>query len=189
MNAKRRSSRPSRIVLLVEDQLTERFARKVLYRFKYKPRDIAIIPYPVGTSSAKQWVQQKYPEELKNQRSKFAYQNLAILIVTDADQQTVGERMRELDDHLKTQSVPNRKPDEPVAFWIPKWSIETWLLYFHLGQILDESIRLKHQFQSCDFKAVAERFADEYRDHKAGVVLATQPSLIPAYSEFTRFSL
>ena len=79
----------ARIVLLCEDQDTNRFVRRFLSHRNFKARDIHTVALPDGRQSGEQWVRTRYPAELKAIRGR---QNAFLLAVVDADNQTSEAR-------------------------------------------------------------------------------------------------
>jgi len=181
--------RGTRITVLVEDELLDRFARRTLENLGYHPREIRVVPgYPrAGHGSAKNWVDNRYPQEAKTCRQKSDSQRVALLIGTEADQMTVAERSELLAAALSNARMEPRKRDEPIAHWIPRWSIETWGLAL-TGQSVNEETRYKNtaQAKGIDWKAVAGAFVEDYGKPPADRV-ASLPSILAAYRETDRF--
>jgi hypothetical protein len=175
-----------RVAILVEDRLLERFARRVLTELGFASHELRVIPgYPHGKGSGKQWVAQQYLAEVPAQRRAANHQKVALLVGTDADNLSVDARARQLADALKTANEPAREAHERIIHWIPKWSIETWLLHL-LGNLpVDETKSLKKRFTAAtrvEWNTIATKFVDEYHNRPSD----TLPSLSSTYSETDR---
>ncbi len=176
-----------RVTIVVEDERLERFSRNVLLEFGFNRHELRVVPYPVGRGSAKDWVEKQYPTEVRVLRSK-AYQKLALLVGTDADERSVAERLSSLAHALQDQDLPARMDDERIVIWVPKWNIETWMLYF-LGDPRDEDHDYKHDVKKPDFAVLAKAFATEYRQFNDDDSMDTLPSLRVAYGETERLGV
>ncbi|MGA2797002.1 MAG: hypothetical protein ABSE63_05465 [Thermoguttaceae bacterium] len=176
-----------RIVLLVEDRMLERFARAILVKLGFNSRDFRLIPYPVGTNT-KQWVTQQYPIEIKTYRQKVNYQpNIALLVGTEADEQTVIQRNNYLSASLQVADIAPRQVQESIVLWVPKWHVETWILFLS-GQNVNEDQSYKHDVNNPDFGLVANKFADKYREFQSDSNINVLPSLKNAFQETMRLN-
>ncbi len=99
------------------------------------------VPYrairPIGTfphkGSGKQYVQQKFPEELQKIRQKRG-ENVALVVVQDADNEACNICVRRYAFETK----------DPVFIIIPKWSIDTWVRFLeNAEQFCDENTTYK----------------------------------------------
>jgi hypothetical protein len=176
-----------RITILVEDETLERFARGVLLEFGFSRHELRVISYPVGKGSMKDWVENQYPDQVKTLRSK-AYQQIGLLVGTDADENTVQQRMNKLAEALQNANMAAREDNERIVLWVPRWNVETWILHF-LGDTRDEDTNYKAEVKKPNFVVVAQAFVEEYREWKGDDTIATLPSLTNAYSETQRFEL
>ncbi len=176
-----------RITILVEDQALERFSREILLKLGYSRRELRVTPYCVGQGSAKDWVGREYLVEVRRMRSK-PYQDLGLVVGTEADEQTVIQRDNRLSTDLQAAGVAPRNGDERIVLWIPKWNVETWLLYF-AGDVRDENQNYKNDVKKPDYREVATAFVAEYRKYKQGNTIHTQPSLKMAYKETDRLGV
>ncbi len=164
-----------RVQILVEDEALERFAREALLRFGFSRHELRVTPYPVGQGSARDWVDRQYPVEVRTLRAK-AYQKVGLVVGTDADELTVQQRADRLARTLADNRMPPRAGQERIVLWIPKWNIETWLLYF-AGHPVDEDHDYSHRLNNPDYCAAAAAFVEEYRQYKRNATTQTQPSL------------
>jgi hypothetical protein len=182
-----------RVVLLVEDEALECFGRRVLLRFGYRRRDIYAKRAPKGRGSGKDWVTRNYPVEVRTHRRTSSYQeNIEIVVGIDADEIAVEERGRKLDAALENAGLERRRPDEKICLFIPKWNIETWIVYLS-GIAVDEArddYKNHPNVRNVDYVRLAEAFVDSFRSWKQGTVDDTMPlSMIMTFAEMKRFGL
>ena len=93
-----------RIMIIVEDEALERFSREVLLKFGFGRHELRVTIYPVGQGSTKDWLDKQYHVEVRTMRSK-AYQNLGLVIGTDADEATVNHRTNRLATALQDEGL------------------------------------------------------------------------------------
>ncbi|HEX2571558.1 MAG TPA: hypothetical protein VH877_18500 [Polyangia bacterium] len=121
-------ARDLRYVVLGEDTAHGNFVRRWLIAEGVEPRNIRLIPPPAGTGGAgDEHVKRKYPEEVAYYRRRANAQRVALVIVIDADRETVRHRQRQLDEALSENQSPPRADPERIAILVPKRNIETWL--------------------------------------------------------------
>lgn len=180
----RKGTKGVRVAIVVEGEALERLCRQVLLELGYGRRELFVTPYPVGRGSAKDWVNSQFAVEVAKRRSKAKQDGLAILVGTDADELTVAKRVRQLEESLTANGMSARQDGEQFAFWIPKWNVETWLLYF-AGDRRDEEANYKNQARNVDYSVAATSFVSEYRNSKTDEP-DTLPSLLAAYNETNR---
>jgi hypothetical protein len=89
----------TQIVILCEDRQQEIFARKYFEARGINRRKITPIICPSGKQSGEQYVRERYTEEVKTFRRKQR-ENRALVIVIDADTQSVTNRLKQLDQQL-----------------------------------------------------------------------------------------
>lgn len=176
-----------RVTLLVEDEALERFARSTLAEFGFIRRAVRTVPYPDG-KNAKQWVTQKYPGEVRAYRREANHQKVALLVGTDADEQTVRQRRDALDAALQETAAPPREAQERIAQWIPKWHVETWILFLSHEEV-DESQNYKHAVKKPDFDAVGKEFVRQFRESQGDPDATALPSLRVAFKETERLNV
>ncbi len=151
-----------RIAIVVEDRMLERFVRESLLLLGYHRREIRVECAPSGEGSGKNWVSSRLVREVKALRVK-ADQQLAVLAGTDVDELEILERERQLSNALNEDGTGDRKPNERIAYWLPRWSIETWLKHLS-GEKVDEVTRYKHQVKKPNYKGLAGVFIECYRN-------------------------
>ena len=178
---------PVRLTLLVEDRRHERFTRMVCKQLGFDPRKMIVAPYLVGRGSAKQRVTQTIPVFVRQHRSRSGHQkDIALLVVTDADELEVAARRNQLDDALNAAGITPRAADERIVLWIPKWHIETWLKHF-AGEVVVEAEPYSYKASPQKERDGADGFFREYQPWKTDPQkLATLPSLKEAYKESER---
>lgn len=129
-----------RVWILCEDRQTERFLRRLCERYGVQA---TVRPAPSGLGAAEAWVRNNYAEYVRKRRSKNFQTNLGLLIAIDGDNLGVTARLEQLDEQLDLEGIPRRGSDEPVAIFVPTWSIETWLAHLHGTEGIDETKSLK----------------------------------------------
>lgn len=174
-----------RIVIVVEDESLERFSRDALLQLGFSRNELRVTPYHAGRGSAKDWVDKQYPIEVRAMRSKAYQKGLRLVIGTDADEGTVTRRANRLAATLEKAGLPPRDRNERIVLWIPKWNVETWILYF-AGDVRDEDNNYKNEVKKPDYWATAKAFVAQYRDYRRNDTIHTQPSLKSAYHETKR---
>jgi len=113
-------SKASQITVLCEDKAHELFVRRFLKKgWGVKPRAIRVPPYPNGKGSGKKHVEDNISLEAEALRRRQA--SAILLVVQDADEHTV-EQVR---GNLDNKTEPHRAANEPIAYIIPKWHIQT----------------------------------------------------------------
>lgn len=176
-----------RVTIIVEDEALERFSREVLIEFGFSRHELRVEKCPAGKGSAKDWVNKRYPVEVQIMRSK-AHQNLGVVVGTDVDELSVIQRAGRLAEALQNADVEARRGNEQIVFWMPKWNIETWILYFS-GDVRDEDGNYKDSVRNPDYPNAARAFFEEYRNYKVSTEIETQPSLRSAYEETKRLNV
>ena len=96
-----------RVVILVEDETLECFARNALARFGHSRHKMRVYRSPLARN-AKQWVTQQYPGRVQLYR-RNATEQVALLVGTDADEQTMQQRHDALDAALRQADMPPRE--------------------------------------------------------------------------------
>lgn len=122
-------SRASEYIILHEDKLHLVFVQYFLKKLGVHYRLIRAIPCPKGKGSGEQHVRTRYPEELKAYRSRAVRARTVLIVVIDADSDSLEDHNRELDNSARGNGVEPRTPQENVVHLIPKRNIETWLAY------------------------------------------------------------
>ncbi|MBK6518439.1 MAG: hypothetical protein IPM79_17070 [Polyangiaceae bacterium] len=178
-----------RLDILCEDRRTERFVRQLCERSSIQVLEVHSAPSARGDASA--WVRLNYPIYAAKLRSKNFQRKRGLLVVIDGDNHGFAARKIELDEQLKAAHVPPRAPADPIAIFVPTWSIETWLSELcGRGPVL-ESQPLKDASADRDLwadgqseKACLQTAANAWRK-----IPTSLPSLEDAYSEGSRFQM
>lgn len=171
------------VTLLVEDRALQRFAHEVLMQLGFHRKEVSISPYPVGKGSAKQWVEQRYPIEVRTYRRK-ARKGIALLVGVEADEKTARQEFASLAKQLTDAELPARGAKERICIWIPKWHVETWILHL-LGADVNENKNYKNDVKKPNYRAVAKAFVDRFRGED-GTDPKSLPSLQTAFEETKR---
>lgn len=161
------------------------FARRVAKWLGFTGKyDIHVDQSPSGYGAAEKYVRDQYPPSVKALRNRKTRAESFLLVITDADKLTVHDRLKQLEDKLSSDGQSPRTHDEPIAVWVPKWSIETWVLYL-CGTDVTEARSLKNTTNTLNFDEAAGEYFQQYKDEhrRANDCL---PSLLLAYSETKR---
>ncbi len=110
-------------MVLSEDRTLERFVRECLHALRVQTHEIRFLSSPAGRGSAKQWIDREYPAQVQAHRRR-GFENIALVVATDADEQTVKERVQRLADVLQEAGREARASQEQIAIWVPRWHIE-----------------------------------------------------------------
>jgi hypothetical protein len=133
-----KSSRVYAIVVL-EDARHAILIRRYLKKRGMGERDMRIERSPSG--DAKVWVRKTFVKEVNVYRTRHA--KTALIVMIDADTQTVQEMWRQLDQALEDSGKPRVDLErEQIARLVPKRNIETWILCLN-EQAADEDADYK----------------------------------------------
>ena len=136
-------SKPSQIVVLVEDQRQQRFVRKYLARKGSDGSAIRQIALPAGKGSGEQYVREKYADEVDVFRKRNTRAITWLVVAIDADVLDLAARARQLAEKLTDRGLPRRNDDEAIVHLIPKRNIETWILCL-TAEVVDEETDYRH---------------------------------------------
>ncbi len=178
-------SKASQIIILCEDKAHEVFVKHFLKKgWGVKPRAIRVPPYPSGKGSGKKHVEDNISREAEALRRR--HPSTILLVIRDADELSVDQAKADLEDRIE----PPRDDNEPIAFIIPKWEIETWIAYLDGNPNVDESDKetYKNKYakiaESKDVHPFVDKLADDCKKNRP---LASAPdSLQKACIEFVR---
>jgi hypothetical protein len=119
-------SKASQIIVLCEDKAQDIFVRRFLKKGWNVPRrSIRVVDYPGEKGSGKKHVEDRLPDEVSAFRSRASHASTVLLVVRDADEDSVQEVETRLDGLLDS----TRRVNEKIVYLIPKWHIETWLAH------------------------------------------------------------
>ena len=126
-------TKPSWIYVLAEDQRQRQFIYRFLATAGFNLRQISFELSPSGQGSAEQRVRENFPRlarKCRARNARHARPSTGMFVILDADKRSVQERLDELDAALISENQPSYDSErDTIARLIPKWSIETWILY------------------------------------------------------------
>ncbi|WRH68413.1 MAG: hypothetical protein RSE13_09545 [Planktothrix sp. GU0601_MAG3] len=177
------SQRRVQIVILCEDRQQEVFARHFLkmrgFTGPFRPNIC-----PKGSQSGEQYVRTQYVAEVKAYRQNRNRISIGLVVLIDADNGTLQERLNQLTNALGEDSQPDRRSDEAIAIFIPKHNIETWI-HFLQGEVVNEEDKYaKFQNNEAFCKPSVENLAKEC--HSQGLSENAPDSLRAACRELQR---
>lgn len=129
-------SEPLRITLLCEDRRQEQFFASICEEHGWRVIDRHVAPR--GRGSAEQWVRKQISTRVQLHR-RWRRENRALLVGIDGDKVGVSRRREELDTELRDRGLAPISSGEAIAVLVPTWSIETWILFLHHGQVVPET--------------------------------------------------
>ncbi|MEG3969660.1 hypothetical protein QUA00_18865 [Microcoleus sp. T2B6] len=188
------------VTILCEDIDQERFIRQYLICCGLDDRKIKDFGNPKGKTikNNNALILKHYPELIKSYRSR-KYRNIAVVVMIDADEDSLDDRMRSLnialDETAGNLNKDPRLPNEKVAIFVPARNIETWFYYINNnmeGQECNENTDYKDKKMSAEerielAKRAAKKLAREICHQ--GVDRITLPSLRYACRELQRLQL
>lgn len=160
-------NRPSKVVVIAEDDRTHRFIWAFLKRLNYKGHHYQ--PRRLPSGCGEQFVHKEFAKEVAALRSRAA--STVLIAVVDADNGTVDERFRQLAGSLRDKGMAERSDTEPIAILVPKRNIETWI-YSLTGQPVNEADNYKPRLGS----AGDARIADSVRQAAHAFYELTRPN-------------
>lgn len=113
-----------------------------------------------------------YPTAVKDYR-RFASENIILLVMIDADEKTIQERLREFDEKLDSEKArlnqPTRLDNEKILLFVPIRNIESWFYYIetqaeHIETKADSSGKLisyKNQSINQDISKLVNRLKND----------------------------
>lgn len=185
-------SRASDIIILCEDRLQEVFVRRFLKQGRgIRQPPIRPVPYPHGGSggAGEKHVRDNYPNQLKAYRDRSAKAKTILIVVLDADVDTVQVHHNELEAACQQArpAISARQANEAVIHVIPKWHIETRLAYLDDVRVSeDRQYKPDYAFKGCESSChpLVDKLAAACKN---GQRLTNPPdSLVQACREFDR---
>lgn len=182
------------VTILCEDIDQERFIREYLSCRGLDDRKIKDFGNPKGRDikNNNALILKHYPELIKSHRTR-KHRNLAVVVMIDADEDSVSDKMRslhkKLDEAAGNLNKDTRLPNEKVAIFVPARNIETWFYYIMEGQECNEINKYKDDNMSAEeriklAKSAAKKLAREICPQGADRI--TLPSLRYACRELQR---
>jgi hypothetical protein len=172
-------NRPSQIIVLAEDDNQLRLINRHLRKRGYTHHQIRRVKCGGLTR-----LYEEFPTEVEAFRQVLSRRSGALLIVADADDLTVAERIAILDAKLAEASHPARQRDEPIFFVVPRRNIETWIFYL-TGNAVDEGSDYKPRCTPSTVDEAAPIFAARTWPRQAQPD-DTPPSFLAACEELWR---
>ena len=185
------------VTILCEDIDQERFIRQYLICRGLDDRKIKDFGNPKGRviENNNALIVKHYPDLMKSHRRR-KYRNLAVVVMIDADEDSLSDKMRslhkKLDEAAGNLNKDTRLPNEKVAIFVPARNIETWFYYIMEGQECNEITKYKDDNMSAEeriklAKSAAKKLATEICPQ--GVDRITLPSLRYACTELQRLQI
>jgi len=178
-------SNPARVVVLAEDQCQQRFALRYLECLDYSVHDVRFIRLPSGRGSGEQYVRKAYPKEVAVHRRRAVRARKALVVLIDADRESVVLRRSQLADELSRADLDPRSDAERIAHLIPKRNIETWILCLS-GETVDEATDYRPNKNISPRIGPAAATFFEWSRPKALVPERCIPSLSESFAEIRR---
>lgn len=136
------SERYTEIVILCEDFQHFIFAKTFLEECGIDSRRIRLVLLP-KKGAGESFVKREYPREVKSFRQFSSKKHIGLVVMMDADSGSVQEHFVQLDRSLRARNLEARSPKERIGIFIPKWHIETWIMFLE-GKDVDEKIKYPH---------------------------------------------
>lgn len=180
------SSRSSEIILLCEDQAQERLTRNYLKRCNVQHLEHVLKPNLSGGYAR---LLDLFPGEFRACRQRHKTKaNTLLVVVIDADNETVESRRRQLYERAETAGLEGSKDNDPIVLLIPKRHIETWICAL-LGMTVTEEQNCKSLIAPAkeDFRRAAQSLFEWSRPNAApGPTLQCIPSLITSLPDWRK---
>jgi hypothetical protein len=149
------ADRYTEVVVLCEDIMHLNFVRRYLILRGIQSRRIRGSVAPPGRGAGAQYVIERYPIEVKALRSR-PHVRAGLVVVVDADNLPVEERVRQLDRSL---GQPAREDAERIGILTPKRNIETWIFYL-LGNTVNDDDDYKNRVSPSALKEAVAAFGN-----------------------------
>ncbi len=153
--------RELRVTILCEDIAHHRFIREYLICQGIDKRNI--LDFGNVKSRNNGSVLRHYPDMVREYRRKKNHQNIALIVMLDADGESPEYRLRAFDIKLdpgKTRlNQKTREDSERTAIFIPARNIETWIHYSLGGADCNEDDDYKKYYIADDAGKAAKIFA------------------------------
>lgn len=155
------SDRVSKAVLLCEDQEHERLVFAFLKRCGIRSPGRLVLPRiasELRSGGNVGWVLEEFPKELRAFRNRQSKAKSLLIVVVDADNQSVTDRRNQLNDRAQQADLESAKASESVAILVPKRHVETWIRFL-LGEYVTEvdDCKANQQLSKDQFRQAADR--------------------------------
>lgn len=172
------------VIVLCEDVKHMTFILRYLRRLGFNNRQIHSRLPRSGRGAGEQWVRERYPAEVKAQRSRANHTSASLIAVIDADTLSVDERRQQLEATLDRSGLAPRDAKERISIVIPRRNIESWV-HFAEAREIDETTDLKLRYK--DTKACRDAADAAVEVCRSGSdEAAAPPSLVAACRELRR---
>jgi hypothetical protein len=151
------------LILICENGEHERFARCAFLKLGFHRRELRFSLSPAGRGAAEQWVRKQYADEVRAYRRKVGHLQVGLVVLIDADRETVAQRERRLADELRHSRQQERQARERIVHWTPRRHIETWVAFLR-DHTVDEEMDCKSLVSTDDIRPAAESFVQMYRE-------------------------
>jgi hypothetical protein len=182
------SERIVSVIILAEDVRSANFLRRYVKHLGSRINQRQIRVDTCSHGSGEQYVRQKYPIEVAEQRRcvNGGFKSAALLVHIDADTETVSVEHRLLAKELKKTGQAPRESTEHIAIVVPRRHTETWL-HGLCGTSVTEGQDCKRELKDHDSKiANAAKELFQLTRHNAPPPPQNLPALNPAILELRR---
>lgn len=133
-------AKPSQVIVLIEDDRHKQFVFRYLRRIGLEIHQMRFEQCPPGEGSGEQWVRERFLLEVQVCRRRRAHAETKLIVVIDADNLSVQERLMQLDRKLQeAHADPIRPEAEQIARLVPRQNIETWILCLNHNAVNEET--------------------------------------------------
>jgi hypothetical protein len=132
-------SKPSRVIVLLEDDHHNRLINRYLIKCGWERHEIRIYRSPAGEGSAESWVRKEFVKQTNVYRIRQARAQSALIVMIDADTRTVQDRLNQLDHALRKSGNQVVGDSERIARLVPKRNVETWILCLNEEAVDEET--------------------------------------------------
>jgi hypothetical protein len=153
------------IYILAEDKRHQSFLRRFLKRAGIGEREMIFAPISDGRGSGKQRVINQFADQVRLCRRRNSRALTSLIAMMDADEFSVDQCLNQLNERL-SESGQNRVDSrvDRIAREIPKWNIETWILFLVSSEgdrsEITEAKNLKDQKSKQEWEDLTPRAAE-----------------------------
>lgn len=152
------------VIVLCEDEAHFQFIRHYLQYCGATTRAIKRFPNAYSDDRAfnNTTVLNYYPKAVEYYRQQSAIIKIVLIVMIDADKQTVGQRFASLNQKLITYKpcLLKRTSAEDIFIFVPKRNIETWFYYINTLEKVDENIEYR-KISSTKIQELAKKIQQE----------------------------
>ncbi len=150
----------------MEDKQHQAFLTRLLQALGYPPHKVRVVSSPAGQGSAEQYVREHYADEVRELRRRSGHLQQALLVMIDADDKELGERMQQLAKELEKAGLEPRGASERIAVLIPRRNIMTWIEYLLGKQVKETDTYPELKGRERDCRPAVTRLVELYRLNK-----------------------